>query len=188
MNRTFPPILLVLLPTLLLAGSCASPARKATPAPPPRARTEIVLSSPARGERSIEVADLAFAYFRRTYYHKAAPRAEAPGGQRLEVADRRRECRCLRLEDWSKVKFRKLRQIEILYPEGAGEAQVRVTYRDGRLRTLPAAELYGGQSDFPPVFIATAADGVQEYPLVLPGDPGVRWPEETLVRINFIRR
>lgn len=129
---------------------------------------------------------LAFAYFRRSYYRKTVPRAEEPGGQRTEVSDKRRECGCLRLEDWSKIKFGKLRQIEILYPAGAGEARLRLTYRAGRLRVLPASALYGGQTEIPPMFIATAGGELMEFPLVLPGEPEAHWPEETLARILFV--
>ena len=104
-----------------IAGSATAGPR--TPSNPPR----LVLHATDGAERTVTVEDLSFAYFKRTFYTKAAPRSESPSRQRIEVLDRREECGCLRLSDWSKIKFKKLRQIEFVYPKGSRQATLRLT-------------------------------------------------------------
>jgi hypothetical protein len=146
----------------------------------------IVLASPAGGERPVEAPDLVFAYYRRTVYARRAPRSEVPGGRVTEVEDRRKECRCLRFQDWSRKKFKKLRQIEIAYPSASAYARVRITGQDGTVREFPASELYGSDGAFPPRLVVTI-DGVRrEYPLALAGESGESWPEEKPVRILLV--
>jgi len=184
-NRASRAILLVVL---LVSPCAAAPTRRGSPAPArDRNHAELVLSSADGGERSVGVGDLAFAYFKRSFYRKAAPRAQEPGGQRLEISDKRRECRCLRLEDWTKIKFLRLRQIEILYPADAGEARLRLTYRGGRLQDVPASALYGSQREIRPRFMPPVAASIREFPLLLPDAPKARWPEESLLRIVFVQ-
>ena len=180
-------LLAPLLPILLVVASAAAGAGHA---PPPKKRpfhsVDLVLSTTQQGERTVEADEFKSAYFKRSFRRQAAPRAETPGGQTVEIRDKRSECRCLRLDDWSQVKFKKLRQIEILYPQDKGEALLRLTYRDGRLKEIKAGSLYGSQTGLPPLLVATVKGTVLEYPLILTGHPEARWPEETLTRVLFV--
>jgi hypothetical protein len=148
-----------------------------------------VLASNSGEERTVEVSDLVFVFYERVYYERRAPRSEGTGGRRLEVEDRRRECRCLRLEDWSKIKFKRLRQIEMVYPPGERAARLRLTLRDGQLKELPVEALFGGTGHWPPRFAASVDGTHREFPLRLEGgdveEP--EWPEERLARILLMR-
>ncbi len=152
----------------------------------PRKAPRLVLDSASGSERMVTVEDLSFAYFRRIFYTKAAPRSESPSRQRLEVQDRRVECACLRLSDWSKIKFKKLRQIEIVYPRGSRLAVLRLTRRDGQINELSAGTLFGAGDPFPPRFGATIDGLYQEFPLILEDSVEGGWPEETLSRILLV--
>ncbi|HET6278818.1 MAG TPA: hypothetical protein VFG08_08550, partial [Candidatus Polarisedimenticolia bacterium] len=113
----------IVLGITILCGVAAGRAAAGPRAPrqPPR----LVLHSADSAERMVTVEDLSFAYFRRIFYTKSASPAESPSRQRIEIQDRREECPCLRLSDWSKIKFKKLRQMEIVYPEGSRLALLR---------------------------------------------------------------
>lgn len=140
------------------------------------------------GERSVEAeADFAFVAFERTYYTRHAPRSEASSGQRVDVEDRRRECACLRLQDYSRIKFKKLRQVEIIYPSGGRATRLRLTDRVGRVREIPAESLYGGDSPLPPRFAVTIDGESREFPLILGDEASGPWPEERLVRVLLVR-
>ena len=184
MSRGSTACIAALLPLLAFAA----PAAAATPAKTPKPRMTLTLSSSSGGERAANANDLTFVFFRRTYYQKAARRSESPSGQRIEVEDRRRECACLRFADWSKIKFKNLRQIEISYPAAPGAARVRVTFRNGKVREFAAADLYGGDGTFIPRLAATLDGAQREFPLVANDDAGSRWPDELLVRVLFLRR
>jgi hypothetical protein len=155
----------------------------AGPRTPPGNPT-LVLHTPD-GERTIPAVDLAFVYFERIYYHKGAPRSEEATGERLDVEDRRKECRCVRLEDWSKLKFSKTRQIEIEYPPDGRVALLRVTLINGDLRQVRADSLFGAVDSFAPRFAARVDGEVREFPLLLP-EQGA-WPDERLVRLLLKR-
>jgi len=144
----------------------------------------VVLHTPA-GERTIPAVDLTFVYFERIYYHKGAPRSEEATGERLDVEDRRKECRCVRLQDWSKIKFSKTRQIEIEYPPDGRVAFLRVTLLNGDMRQVRADSLFGAYDSFPPRFAARVDGDVREFPLLLP--PQGTWPEERLIRLLLKR-
>ena len=172
-----------ILVALAAAGSAPAAAARRSPPRPPNA----VLWSAAAGERAVQVDDLRFVFFRRSYYQQRAPRSEEASGRRVQVEDRRKECRCLRFEDWSKTKFKLLRQIEISYPPGGRVALLRLTERTGGLREVRADTLFGAKDSAPPSFSAVIAGSVREFPLVLGSDPGDDWPEERLVRILLVR-
>lgn len=170
----------------ILIGSLSFAQALATRAPRvPRGNPTLVLASPA-GERTLPASDLVFVHFQRIYYQRRAPRSEDPAGHRLEIEDRRRECRCLRLQDWSKVKFKMIRQIEIIYPPDDTVARLRVTERDGKVRELRADSLAGASDSFAPRFAASLDGQLREFPLVLAeGEDG--WPDERLVRLLLLR-
>jgi len=175
------PILVV-----LMAAGSAPIASGATARSSPH-RPAAVLWSAAGGERTVEIDDLRFVYFRRSYYQKRAPRSEEASGRRVQVEDRRRECRCLRFEDWSKTKLKMLRQIEISYPPGSRVALLRLTERAGGLKEVRADSLFGAKDAAPPSFAAVIAGSEREFPLVLGSDPKDDWPEERLVRVLLVR-
>ncbi len=173
---------LVLLVQATVATGCASaPRRPRTP----RGNPTLVLASPS-GERTIPVADLTFVYFKRIFYQRHAPRSEAASGSRVDIEDRRKECRCLRLEDWSKIKFSEIRQIELTYPADDAVARLHVTGRDGRVQVLRADSLFGARDSLAPRFFATVEGERQEYPLLRPPDTEA-WPEERLLRLLLMR-
>ncbi len=175
------------LPVLLAALLLVVPAWRATHARGRHAKRSITLVTPAGGERTAEALDLTFVFFERVYYHKHAPRAEDPCGRRIDVEDRRRECRCVRFQDWSRVKFKLVRQIEISYPAGERAARLRLTMRTGKVREVSAADLFGGQGPFGPRFAATVEGEIREFPLIRGTGTGDDWPEERLLRILFLR-
>jgi len=172
-------VVAVLIGSLFFAQALA-----ARPPRVPRGNPTLVLAGPG-GERTLPVSDLVFVHFERVYYQRSAPRAEDPAGHRLDIEDRRRECRCLRLEDWSKVKFNKTRQIEIDYPPGDPVARLRVTERNGKVRELRADSLQGASDSFAPRFAATVDGQQREFPLILAEGEG--WPDERLVRLLLQR-
>jgi len=137
----------------------------------------------AQGERDVEAHDLRFVYFKTTYRQTRAPREEIPGGQRTEVIGDREECRCIRLPDWSKIKMKRIRAIEITHGPSDRVAIVRVTRGDGHVNEYRASALYGGDGLYPPFFSATIDGAHREFPLILVGNAGVEWPDESLVRI-----
>jgi hypothetical protein len=143
--------------------------------------------SEAAGERTVEVFDLHFAAFQTLYKHTAAPRSESATGERIEVVQKRKECSCVRLADYSRIKMQQIRQIDLTYPEGGRVALVRITWRDGKVREYPATSLYGGDGLFPPRFAATVEGEPREFPLVLPDGPEAAWPGERLVRMILFR-
>ena len=137
----------------------------------------------AQGERDVEAHDLRFVYFKTTYRQTRAPKEEAPSGQRTEVIGDRKECRCIRFPDWSKIKMKRIRAIEITHGPPDRVAVVRVTRGDGHVNEYPATSLYGGDGLYPPFFSATI-DGVhREFPLILEGHADAAWPDESIVRI-----
>jgi hypothetical protein len=144
----------------------------------------LVLASPA-GERSVPVGDLKFVYFRTRYRHTRAPESESPTRERVEVIDKRTECACIRLADYSKIKMSNLREIEIFYPGGGRSARVRVTRENGRVNEYPIDELYRSGSLIAPRFSATVDGVVREFPLALRDDPEEAWPDEVLSRVLF---
>lgn len=153
----------------------------ADPRPPAGAAT-LVLVSPAGEERTAPAPDLTFVHFERVYYTRRAPRSEDPSGRRTDVQDRRRECRCIRLEDLSEIPFRKLRQIEISYSADGRTATVRLTHRRGWIREYRAGRLGGGQSPFIPRFAATV-DGVHREFLLGAEEWSDAPPGERLARV-----
>jgi hypothetical protein len=137
----------------------------------------------AQGEHDVEAHDLRFVYFKTTYRQTRAPKEEVAGGQRTEVIGDRKECQCIRLLDWSKIKLGRVRAIELTHGPSDRVATVRVTRGDGRVNEYPATALFGGDGLYPPFFSATI-DGVhREFPLILEGHAGAAWPDESLVRI-----
>ena len=178
--QRFLAALLLCAALFLVPGTARAKSEPRTPAGNPT----LVLHTPA-GERTIPAVDLAFVYYERIYYHKGAPRSEEATGERLDVEDRRLECRCVRLDDWSKLKFSKTRQIEIDYPPDGFVARLRVTLIDGRMREVRADSLFGAYDSFPPRFAARVDGEVREFPLILPEKGS--WPEERLVRVLLKR-
>jgi hypothetical protein len=187
-RRWTAPLVVVLVAALaggLLAPAEAAPNRAAAK----RARKSPLLTffSESTGERSAEASGLKFAFFQTLYRHTRAPRSESPTGERIEVVQKRKECDCLRLADYTRIKFQLIRQIDITYPEGARVALVRITRRDGKIREYDATALYGGDGLFPPRFAATVDGEHREFPLVLPDTPAAAWPEERVVRMIVYR-
>lgn len=176
---------------LLLLAAFLAPVAHGTPAAAGAIRTPagnptLVIAGPTGAERTIPVGDLRFVHFERIFYQRRAPRDEEPSGRRVEVEDRRDDCRCVRFEDYSRVKFKKLRQIEIAYPPDAGAALIRLTRLNGEVSTVPADALRGGLNPLPPRFTATVDGQLREFPLVR--EAGANgWPEERLVRILLKR-
>ena len=170
---------------LLLLASTRHPALAA--ARGPGSGPLIYLYSAARGERGLVAENVFFVHFETIYRHRAAPRSESPTGERLEIVDRRQECRCVRLADYSRIKMSKIREIALSYPPGERAARVRLTLRDGKVREYAATELYGGDGLFPPRFAATLSGATREFPLVLGEEAKDDWPEESLSRILLVR-
>lgn len=150
----------------------------------PRGNPTLVLASPA-GERTVPVSDLVFVHFERLYYHRRAPRSQDASGSRMEIEDRRRECRCLRMQDWTKLKFKMIRQIELIYPPDGTVARLRITRRDGRVSEMGADSLHGASESFGPRFAATLDGQMREFPLILA--EGETWPDERLSRLLLLR-
>lgn len=173
--RTRAPLAAVLLLAAGFRGAAAG-------SRPPAEAATLVLVSPDGEERTAPAPDLAFVYFERVYYTRRAPRTEDPSGRRIDVQDRRRECRCVRLEDLSEIPFRKLRQIEISYTADGRMATVRLTHRRGVIREYQAGTLGGGQSPFIPRFAATV-DGVHREFLLGAEEWSDAPPGERLARV-----
>ena len=91
----------------------------------------------------------------------------------------------MRLDDSSKLKFSKVRQIEINYPPEGRVAHLRVTLFDGRVRELGADSLFGATDSFAPRFAVRVDGEVREFLLILPERE--TWPEEKLVRLLLKR-
>jgi len=147
----------------------------------------LTLTGPG-GERTVEGTDLRFIYFRTRYRRTRVPIEESPTRQRLEVLSDRDDCRCVRFADYSRVRFSKLREIELVTHPGERSASVRVTRLDGTSNEYPVDRLYGGGDLFPPQFSVTI-DGVErEFLLRLADDADAAWPEEMLVRALLVPR
>jgi hypothetical protein len=131
----------------------------------------------------VEADDLKFASFERLYTKRSASKEESLERQRVVIEDRRQECRCIRFEDWTRVKFKKLRQIEIYYPPDGRAASLRLTESDGSIRSVPAERLHGAGGPLAPRFSATVDGVVREYRLFLADPQHDRWPDERLVRV-----
>jgi hypothetical protein len=141
----------------------------------------------AEGERAVQATDLTFVSFHVRYRRTRAPVEESPTRERVEVLSDRDECRCVRFDDYSRVKFRKIREIEIAAPPGERMAKVRVTRLDGKSNEYPVTRLWGGTDLFPPYFTAVIDGVVREFPLVLGDAPDAAWPEEMLVRALLVK-
>ena len=174
------PVLLAVL-VLCLPGGRDATAGPRTPRRPPT----LVLASPAGRARMVEADVLAFAFYERLYHKKSTSKEESLARQRVVIEDRRQECRCIRFEDWTRVKFKKLRQIEISYPPDGRAARLRLTERDGSIRSVPAERLHGAGGPLAPRFSATVDGVVREYRLVLADPQHDRWPDERLVRVRL---
>ena len=170
----------ILVLPVLAAGLLALALPAPAPAAPNRAAAKkekkqgplLTFQSEAKGERTVEVTDLRFAFFETLYRHKAAPRSESPTGERIEVVQKRKECDCLRLADYSKIKRNVLRQIDITYPNDSHVALVRVIRRDGSIREYPATALYGGDGLFPPPLRRDRRRRAPRVPARPPGHSG----------------
>jgi hypothetical protein len=147
----------------------------------------LTLVSDETGTRSVEVFDFRFVFFDTRYRQTHAPRTESPTGERIEVIEKRKECACLRLDDYAKVKFGRVREITITYPEGLHAALVRVTRMDGKVNEYPVKGLYGGTGLMPPRFFATVDGQGREFPLMLQDVAQADWPSERLVRVALFR-
>jgi hypothetical protein len=145
----------------------------------------MTLVSDETGTRTVEVFDFRFVFFTTRYRETHAPRSESPTGERIEVINDRKECACLRLADYTKVKFMQQREIAVTYPEGSHVAQVRVTRRNGKVHEFPATDLYGGTGLATPLFSATLDGQLREFPLILP--EGADWRGERPVRVILYR-
>ncbi len=177
--------LLLVLAALLATASASALGVRREPRPT-GTPARLALDSSREGGREVDVADLAFVFYERVYYHKRAPRSEDASGRRVDIEDKRQECACLRFEDGSKVKFSSVRQIEVSYADSEREARLRVTERDGGVREVRASALSGASSSLSPRFAATIDGAVREFPLILRGDPDELWPEERLQRALLV--
>lgn len=148
----------------------------------PRPLLLVTLDGP-QGQREVEAHDLRFVYFTVRYRQRMAGADEGPAGERTDVVGDRKECQCLRMPDWSKIKLMQLRSIEITHAAGSRFSMVRVTRRDGQMNEYPATSLYGGDGLYPPFFSMTIEGERRDFPLVLAGRPDLDWPGENLVRI-----
>jgi hypothetical protein len=174
--------MLLCLPPPAAAAARAAARTTARPAAGPR----LVLRDSEGAERIVQARDLVFVIFRRTFYQRTTPRSVDASGRRIDVEDRREDCRCVRFGDESRAKFKLLREIEIRYPEDGHEAIVRLTWRTGRVREVQAGALAAGQSPLPPRFAATIDGMLREYPLVRGEGPDGSWQDERLVRVLFV--
>lgn len=174
------PVVFGLLLAMAVLGGAARPAG-AKPKP-----VRLTLTGPG-GERNVEGSDLRFIYFHTRYRRTRVPVEESPTRERLEVLSDRDDCRCVRFADYSRVKFKKIRAIEIVTHPGERSATVRVTRLDGGSNEYPVDRLWGGGDLFPPHFSVTI-DGVErEFLLRLPDDADTTWPEEMLTRALLVR-
>ena len=164
---------LTALAVLLLVAAAAPAAAK-----PKKVR--ITVTGP-EGERTLDAADLRFVYFRTRYRTTRAPAEESPNRERTTILNDRDDCDCLRLADYSRIRFSALREIEVHAGAGQPVASVRAVWRAGKTREFPATALYGGDGLAPPLFMVTYDGVAHEFPLVLPADGGA-WPATMLVR------
>ncbi len=148
----------------------------------------VVLVNQHGQEQLFDVDDLTFASFKRIIYEKAAPRDEDPSRRRVEVEERRIETRGLRMSDWSTIKFSKLRQIEITYPESGRVSLLRLTSNKGAVQEIAADRLHGADAPLPPRIAATIDGVVHEFRLILSDASRDKWPEERLARILLRRK
>jgi len=170
---------------LLVAAAALAGAARPVCARPKPVRLTLTGSG---GERTVEGTDLRFVYFHTRYRRTRVPVEESPTRQRLEVLSDRDDCRCVRFADYSRVKFTKIREIEIVTHPGERSATVRVSRLDGRTNEYPVDRLWGGGEMFPPHFSVTI-DGVErEFLLRLADDTGATWPDEMLTRALLVRR
>ncbi len=176
-------LLAVVIVSLLPPGTARAAATKR----PPMGNPTVILAGPGGQEHDHPVRDLRFVSFERIYYNRSVPRSDEPSGRRVEIEDRREDCRCVRFDDYAKLKFRKLRQIEITYPADARVARVRLTTLDGSVREVSAETLWGGRNPLPPRFTATIDGQLREFPLIADQGDAAGWPEERLVRILLKR-
>src|SRR5262245_7828598 len=161
---------------VLIALACA-----VTPAAAKPKKVRLTLTGPG-GERTVEAADLRFIYFKTRYRRRAVPVEESPTRERLEVLSDSYDCTCVRFADYSRVKFKKLREIEIVTQPDSALATVRITRINGQSNAYRVDQLWGGGDLFPPHFVAVI-DGVErEFPLRLGTEAGAAWPEEMLAR------
>jgi hypothetical protein len=157
----------------------------ATPAAAKPKSVRLTLTGPG-GERLVAATDLRFIYFKTRYRRRGVPVEESATRERLEVLSDREDCRCVRFADYSRVKFSKLREIEIVVQPDSALASVRVTRLDGHSNEYRVDDLWGGAELFPPHF-AAVIDGVErEFPLRLAEEPGAAWPQEMLVRALLV--
>jgi len=156
----------------------------AAPAAATPKKLRVTLSG-GSGERTIEAADLRFVFFHTRYRTTHVPAEENPTRERTEILSDRDDCACLRLADYSRIRFSIIREIEVRTAPGQAVASLRVVRMDGRTHEYPATALYGGDGLAPPLLMVTI-DGVgREFPLVLP--EGAAWPAEMLVRALLTR-
>jgi hypothetical protein len=170
----------VIVAAVALAGGAQPAVAKSKP-------VRLTLTGPG-GERTVEATDLRFVYFHTRYRRTRVPVEESPTRERLEVLSESDDCRCVRFADYSRVKFKKIREIEIVTQPGERSAGVRVTRLDGSSNEYPVDRLWGGGDLFPPHFSVTI-DGVErEFLLRLADDADATWPEEMLTRALLVRR
>lgn len=144
----------------------------------------LTLTGPA-GERTIEATDLRFVFFHTRYRTTRAPVEESPTRERTEILSDRDDCKCLRLADYSRIRFNIVRSIEVRTTPGDNVASVQVVRMDGKTHEYPATALYGGDGLAPPLFMATIDGLAREFPLIL--QEGASWPDEMLVRALLTR-
>jgi hypothetical protein len=144
-----------------------------------------VTLSGGSGERTIAAADLRFVFFHTRYRTTRVPAVQSPGRERTDILSDRDDCACLRLADYSRIRFSIIREIEVRTTPGQAVAGVRVVRMDGQTHEYPASALYGGDGLAPPLFMVTIDGVAREFPLVLP--EGGAWPSEMLVRALLTR-
>ena len=175
--------MLAVFGVLAAAAALAGSAQQVWAKPRP---IRLTLTGPG-GERMVEATDLRFVYFHTRYRRTRVPAEESPTRERLEVLSESDDCRCVRFADYSRVKFKKIREIEIVRQPGERSARVRVTRLDGSSNEYPVDRLWGGGELFPPHFSVTI-DGVErEFPLRLADDADAAWPVEMLTRVLLVR-
>jgi hypothetical protein len=152
---------------------------------PPRQPPLLVLVGPDGAERSVRASDFRFVYYERIFYDRHAPRSQEPSGRRLDIEDRRRACACILLEDLTRYKFKKLRQIEIVQTPGDAHPRLRLTERNGKVHEHPFASLAGTVDSLPPRFAATVDGVVREFPIA-PENPAATGPGERLARVLLV--
>lgn len=152
-----------------------------TPAAAKPKLVRVTLTS-AAGERIVDAADLRFVFFHTRYRTTRVPADTGPAGERTEILNDRDDCTCLRLADYSRIRFSIVREIEVRTTPDAAVASVRVVRRDGKTNEYPATGLYGGDGLAPPLLMVTIDGVAREFPLVLPDEGQATWPAEMLVR------